>query len=99
MPPWPTKLRISSWGNFGASSATLGATKRADLPPVSVPVGKAAFNRHAGQSPLGAFAASGLPQLGHNGVVSIPCTTQNQLKGYKPWKQSPGYSANTLNRC
>src|ERR1700674_1557033 len=87
MPPWPTKLRISSWGNFGASSATLGATKRGDLPPVSVPVGKAACIRQAGQSPLGAFAGSGVPQLGHNGVVSIPVTTQIHLKGYKPWNR------------
>src|SRR5438477_7188201 len=71
MPPLPISWMISSCGNFSESSATGGGLKGGAVPPVSVPVGKAAFRRHSWQSPFGALAASGLPQLGHRGVVSI----------------------------
>src|SRR5437762_4671121 len=71
MPPLPISLMISSCGNFSERSTTDGGLKSGAVPPVSVPVGKAAFSRHSWQSPFGALAASGLPQLGHRGVVSI----------------------------
>src|SRR5437867_2044566 len=71
MPPLPISWMISSCGNFSERSATGGGLKGGAGPPVSVPVGKAAFSRHSWQSPFGALAASGLPQLGHRGVVSI----------------------------
>src|SRR5580698_1361017 len=73
MPPSPIDASISNCGNFGASSSIDGGTKRGDLPPASVPVGKPAFRRHSWHNPWGASGASGLPQLGHKRVVSIIC--------------------------
>src|SRR5262245_44924845 len=71
MPPLPTSPMISSCGNFTESSAGVCGLKGNALPPLSKSVGNAAFSRHSGQSPFGALAASGLPQLGHRGVVCI----------------------------
>src|SRR5438094_10672662 len=71
MPPLPISWMISSRGNFSERSVTGGGLNGGAGPSVSGPVGKAAFSRHSWQSPFGALAASGLPQLGHRAFVSI----------------------------
>src|ERR1041384_269880 len=77
MPPRPRSSRICNCGNVAASSSGAGGTNEETpawaAPPGSdcVPDGKPALSKHSWQRPLGALGASGFPQLGQVGVVSM----------------------------
>src|SRR5581483_866604 len=77
MPPRPSNSRISSCGNFAASSSGLGGTNLGVDGPAFVwlSVGNPAFSRHSSHRPRGAPEARGLPQLGHESVISSSLAT------------------------
>src|ERR1035437_5181064 len=65
MPPLPMSSRISSCGNSGASSATLGGLNADCFASVTVTAAAPILTRQAGQSPASAPGESGVPHCGH----------------------------------
>src|SRR5437899_1720341 len=65
MPPLPMSSRISSCGNFAASSATDGGVKEFCFASVTESAAAPALSRQAGQSPASAPEGRGVPHCGH----------------------------------
>src|ERR1035437_7115160 len=65
MPPLPMSSRISSCGNSGASSATVGGLNGSCFASVIVSAAAPILSRQAGQSPASAPGESGVPHCGH----------------------------------
>src|ERR1039458_4929996 len=65
MPPLPMSSRISSCGNFTASSVTDGGLNADCFVSVMVSAAAPALSRQAGQSPASAPVGSGVPHCGH----------------------------------
>src|ERR1035437_360781 len=65
MPPLPMSSRISSCGNNGASSATVGGLNGGCFASVIVSAAAPILSRQAGQRPASAPGESGVPHCGH----------------------------------
>src|ERR1035437_723329 len=92
MPPLPMSSRISSCGNSGASSATLGGWNAGCFASVMVSSAAPILSRQAGQNPASAPVGSGVPHCGQwlaSGIggfiftVSMPTSEAKPAECYR----------------